>query len=151
MTVKSVAVLGAGSWGSALAHVLAENGHDVHLWTRNEALVQEIHTNSSNERYLPGAPLNKNIQASTDIVNTITGTQFVVSACPSHAVREVLETARPHLDKQTLISTSKGIEITSDLRMTEVIAEVLDTPNNFQTALFWGGFFINQFSLLGSI
>ncbi len=144
MTVKSVAVLGAGSWGSALAHVLAENGHDVRLWTRNEALVQEIHAKNSNERYLPGAYLNKNIRPSTDMVDTITGTQFVVSACPSHAVREVLGAARPHLDEQTLISTSKGIEITSDLRMSEVIAEVLGTLNGIQTVALSGPSFAEE-------
>jgi glycerol-3-phosphate dehydrogenase (NAD(P)+) len=144
MTAKSVAVLGAGSWGSALAHVLAENGHDVRLWTRNEALAHRIRTNGSNEQYLPGASLNKNIQPSTDMVDTITGTQFVVSACPSHAVREVLETARPYLDKQTLISTSKGIEITSDLRMSEVIAEVLDHTDDIQTVALSGPSFAEE-------
>lgn len=144
MTAKSVAVLGAGSWGSALAHVLAENGHDVRLWARNEVLVEEILTSGSNVRYLPGASLNRNIQAGTEMGDAITGTEFVVSACPSHAVRKVVGLARPYLAEQTLISTSKGIEITSDLRMSEVISEVLDYNDGLQTVALSGPSFAEE-------
>jgi glycerol-3-phosphate dehydrogenase (NAD(P)+) len=78
------------------------------------------------------------------MVNTITGTQFIVSACPSHAVREVLKTAQPYLGEQTLISTSKGIETTSDLRMSEVITEVLSHPSEIQTVALSGPSFAEE-------
>ena len=144
MSNKSVVVLGAGSWGTALAHVLARNGHEVRLWARDETVTQAIATQGVNERYLPGVPLMESIQPTTDLAGAITGTEFVVSACPSHAVREVMGLSRPYLENQIIISASKGIEVTSNLRMSGVIAEMIGEEAHRRTVVLSGPSFAEE-------
>lgn len=120
-----VCVLGTGSWGTALAHVLARNGHDVSAWAHSESVAAEISRARANAKYLPGVEL-ASFRATTDVAEAVTGARVVVSVVPSHFVREVLERAGPHLEAETvLVSASKGIEVGTDLRMSEVFAEVL--------------------------
>lgn len=126
MTTARVATLGGGSWGTALASVLASNGNDVTLWVRREESAREVGEEHTNARYLPGVDLAPSLRATTDLGEAMRGAAFVLSACPSHAVREVMSEARPFLaDDAVIISSSKGIEIGSDLRMTQVIAETI--------------------------
>ena len=125
MTARRIAVLGGGSWGTALADVLARNGHDVEIWVRRPESAEEITERATNERYLPGASLTPSLRASTSLAHVLQDADFVLSACPSHAVREVLAEAVPHIDDAVVISASKGIEIGSDLRMSQVIEETL--------------------------
>lgn len=123
--IRRVTVLGAGSWGTALAHVLAENGHDVRVWARDEGVAEELRERATNSRYLPGLDLSDRIHATSEMGRSLERAEFVLSACPSHAVRAVLAQAAAHLGDPILISASKGIEIGSDLRMSEVIEDVL--------------------------
>lgn len=127
MTARRVAVLGAGAWGTALADAAARNGHHVMLWAFEDAVAERIRTETTNERYLPGVELSPDIEATSSLAAALASAEVVVSVSPSHAVRPVMEAARPHLGRQTIVSASKGIEIGTDLRMSEVLADVLGT------------------------
>ena len=120
-----VAVLGAGSWGTALAQTLARNGHDVPLWARSGELVAALRESRTNERYLPGVALHPAISATDDLETALEGADWVVSVCPAQATREVIKAARPWLGTTPLITGSKGLEIETRLRMTQVFEEEL--------------------------
>ena len=125
MSRQAVAVLGAGSWGTALADVLVRNGHDVRLWARDETHAAAMREAGENRRYLPGIQLARPLAVTSRLDAALAGTRIVVSVCPSHAVREVLARAAPDLDDQLIVSASKGIEIGTHRRMSEVIVEAL--------------------------
>ncbi|WP_053366967.1 NAD(P)H-dependent glycerol-3-phosphate dehydrogenase [Bacillus sp. FJAT-27245] len=119
-----IAVLGAGSWGTALALVLADNRHKVKLWSHNPQQAQEINTVRSNERYLPGITIPEAIQATASFEDALEGVDTVILAVPTKAIREVSgkirETRKQPL---TLVHVSKGIEPDSLLRISEMIQE----------------------------
>lgn len=120
-----VAVLGAGSWGTALATVLAERDHETWLWSYEAEVADSIETHSENP-YLAGVELPASLRASSDIGRVLDGAGLVVSVSPSQVVRSVLESAAPFLPPEALlVSASKGIELGTLLRMDEVAAEVL--------------------------
>jgi len=145
MSERRVAVLGAGSWGTALADALAGNGHRVRMWARNEAVAEEIRTRHRNERYLRNVELAERIDATSDLHAALGDAEFVLSASPSHAVREVLVAAREALaGDEIVISASKGIEIGSDLRMTEVIEDVLGEESRPRIAVLSGPSFADE-------
>ena len=123
---RRVCVLGGGSWGTALGHVLSRNGHVVTVWAHDPAVAEEIRTRSTNEKYLPGVDLAPSLEARAAMPEALEGAGVVVSATPSHAVREVFEEAREAFpDEALIVSGSKGIEIESGLRMSEVMRDVL--------------------------
>lgn len=145
MSGRRVAVLGAGSWGTALADALAANGHRVRVWARDEAVAEEIRTHQRNERYLGNVDLARGIEATSDLRAALADAEFVLSACPSHAVREVFEAARDALGGgEIVISASKGIEIGSDLRITEVIEDVLGEDARARIAVLSGPSFADE-------
>lgn len=125
MRAGRVAALGGGSWGTALASVLASNGNDVTLWVRRDESAREINERHTNVRYLPDVSLSTELRATTSLEAALEGAEFVLSACPSHAVRDVLSAAKPLVANPVVISASKGVEIGSDLRMTQVIEEAV--------------------------
>jgi glycerol-3-phosphate dehydrogenase (NAD(P)+) len=125
MTARRVAVLGAGAWGTALGDTVACNGHHVTLWAFEDAVAEQIRREATNERYLPGVELSPDLEVTSSFSAALENTEFVVSVSPSHAVRSVMEAAGPYLADQTIVSASKGIEIGTDLRMSEVLADVL--------------------------
>src|SRR5438270_6775066 len=84
------AVIGAGSWGTALAKVLADKGHAVTLWGRDAAQLAELDSRRENARYLPGAKLPPSLTVNADLAAAVRDKAFVVSVVPSHTVREVL-------------------------------------------------------------
>lgn len=119
-----VTVLTAGSWGTALAFVLAENGHDTVIWTRNEQQAEEINTKHTNKHYLQQAKLPENLKATTNLRDAITGAKALVIAAPSAAMREVVRRAAPYIEPDTLIvHATKGFERQTWKRMSQVIAE----------------------------
>jgi glycerol-3-phosphate dehydrogenase (NAD(P)+) len=119
-----VAVLGAGSWGTALAVHLGRQGHDVSLWARDARLVDEITGASANTRYLPDVRLPDGVRATADLRAAIGGARFVVFAVPSHGLRAVANDAAESIDENAvLVSATKGLETTSLRRMSQVIAE----------------------------
>ena len=120
-----VAVLGAGSWGTALAKVFADAGNQVMLWARRPELAQAIAETRVNADYLPGINLPAGIEATSDAVAAVDSAQIVVPAVPSQTMRANLAEWAPHLPSDsTLVSISKGIETGTFKRMTEVIADV---------------------------
>lgn len=125
MSGRRVGVLGAGSWGTALADTLAANGHGVRLWSYESDIAAEITEESLNSKYLPGVRLAPELEATDEIERALASAEVIVSVSPSHVVRDVMSRAAPLLDDQTIVSASKGLEIGSDLRMSQVLAESL--------------------------
>ncbi len=122
---SSVVVVGAGSWGTAVAGLAARNT-DTMLWARRPELAQSIRDTHENGDYLRGAALPESLVASSDLGEAIEGRDIVVMGVPSHGFRAVLESARPFIARDAaVVSLSKGVEQGSLLRMTEVIADVL--------------------------
>lgn len=119
--MKTTAVLGAGSWGTALAVHLANAGHHVRLWARDEMFVEELRASRANTRYLPGISLDRRIAATASLDDALSGARFVVVAVPSHGFRAVVKRATPFLRDAVLVSAAKGIEVDSLQRMSQVI------------------------------
>lgn len=105
-----VAVIGAGSWGTALALVAARNQLDVKLWAREPEVAREINHTRRNPFYLSGFELPENIRATTAVEDAIEGAAFALLVVPSHAMREMITRLRPHLRSETvLVSAAKGV------------------------------------------
>nr|WP_263325895.1 NAD(P)H-dependent glycerol-3-phosphate dehydrogenase [Neobacillus sp. Marseille-Q6967] len=121
-----VAVIGAGSWGTALAMVLADNGREVRLWSHNESQVEEINQFHTNKKYLPGIVLPDLIVGYALLSDALAGIKTVILAVPSKAIREVLGKIRTVLQSPiTIAHVSKGIEPDSLMRISEMIKEEL--------------------------
>ncbi|MNZ76660.1 Glycerol-3-phosphate dehydrogenase [NAD(P)+] [compost metagenome] len=124
---KRAAVLVAGSWGTALASVLAHNGYQVMLWTRSNEQANDINANRENSRFLPGIKLPERIAATTDMKQALQGAELALFVAPSGAMREVARQAAPYLSSDTLVvHATKGFETDSLKRMTVVLSEELD-------------------------
>lgn len=122
--MEQITVLGAGSWGTALACHLAGKGHPVYLWARRPGQVEELRESRQNARYLPGIVLPGNIKVTGDLERALAGSRFVVFSVPSHSFRPVLRQALPVMRRDTVvINTAKGIEEDTLLRMSEVFAQ----------------------------
>jgi len=121
-----VAVIGAGSWGTALAMVAARNHHQVSLWAREPEVASEINRTGRNPFYLSEFDLPKNILATTVVEDAVKGTSFSILVVPSHALREMTERLRSNLTKEmVLVSAAKGVENNSLMRMEEVVRDAL--------------------------
>ena len=121
-----ITVLGAGSWGTALAKLLGDAGHDVALWMRSPDQARDMAERHENVKYLPGALLPKNIAPTADLDAALAGAGMVVSVVPSHTVRDTLSRASKSISRETVVVTaSKGIEVETGATMAEVLAEVL--------------------------
>jgi glycerol-3-phosphate dehydrogenase (NAD(P)+) len=120
-----VAVLGAGSWGTAFSLVLADAGQDVALWGRRAELCQEINRSHENPDYLPGIELPPAVWSTPEPAAALDGAEVVVLAVPSQTLRGNLEGWAPELPPDAvLVSLMKGIELGTTKRMSEVVAEV---------------------------
>src|SRR3989338_4286826 len=120
-----IAVIGAGSWGTTLAILLAGKGYDVRLWARREELARDMESKKENAQYLPGVKFPDSLIAESSIKNVVEGTGMIVSAVPSQFLRETLESAKSHYSGQIVVSLTKGFEQSTGRRMSEVIADVL--------------------------
>ena len=119
-----MAVLGAGSWGTALAVHLARAGQEVRLWGRDEQLVDEMTRARANLRYLPDVPLPASVRLTSSLGTAVDGVGFVIVAVPSHGLRAVMHAAAPHVSPTAIIvSATKGLEAGTLDRMSQVIAE----------------------------
>jgi glycerol-3-phosphate dehydrogenase (NAD(P)+) len=124
--MRTVAVLGAGSWGTALAVHLARVGHDVRLWARDAALVDDMHAKRANVVYLPGILWPDALSVTHSLAHAVADCELVVSAIPSRGCRNVMRTAAPYVGaRATIVSATKGLEVESLLRMSEVVAQEL--------------------------
>lgn len=124
-----IAVLGAGSWGTAIAALLANKGYAVCLWARSQSTVENIKAAGQNDKYLPGVALPTGLHITSSLESALTQAHIAVIVTPSHGVRETIHNAAPYLHKEMyIVSATKGFELGSLLRMTEVIAEELPFP-----------------------
>lgn len=124
---KTTAVLGAGSWGTALAVHLGRVGHRVRLWARDPALVREMQARHANAIYLPDVVLPALVEPTDDLGQAVAHADYVVHAVPSHGTRAVARQARGAVPGTAiLVSATKGIEEHSMLRVSEVLLEELD-------------------------
>ena len=123
-----VSVLGTGAWGTTLAQVLSDAGHEVLIWGRNTHVVDEINSSRTNSKFLPEIVLPENVRATVDIGAAFHFGESQVLAIPAQSLRENLRNWRDGFPKELpIISTLKGIEAETMSRMTEVIREELDT------------------------
>jgi glycerol-3-phosphate dehydrogenase (NAD(P)+) len=126
VTVTRVGVIGAGSWGTALAGLLAGTGHDVVLWTFEDEVAHTIQETGRNEKYLEGVTLPPSLRVTTDIAEAVSGAGVVVSVSPSQFVARVMALASPHIAEDALIvSASKGIETGTLRTMDQVLRDTL--------------------------
>lgn len=124
--MSRVAVVGAGSWGTTLADLMAAKGDDVVLWAYEPEVAEEVNRRHRNDLFLPEAPLRPSLAATTDLAEAVRGAELIVSAAPSHAVRAVMARAAGAIGSSAIVvSASKGLESDAYRRMTEVLAEVL--------------------------
>jgi len=133
-----VAVIGAGSWGTAVAAITATNADTV-LWARDPALAERVDTDHENVEYLAGIGLPPRLRATASIDDACSDAEVVVLGVPSHGLRAVLEAARPYIGRDTpIVSLSKGVEQGTLLRMTEVVADVLPEHRRDRTGVLTG-------------
>jgi len=127
-------VIGAGSWGTTLAHLLADKGHETTLWAFEADLVARMETSRENDLYLPGIELAPGLNFSSDLAGSVVGAEMVLLVCPSQVMRPVVSKLVDHLEPGTLlVSAAKGIENDSLKLMSELLEELL--PVEFRKRL----------------
>lgn len=143
-----VGVVGAGSWGTALAHLLATKGNPVTLWHRDPAVVQAINSAHKNPKYLKDVRLPDNITGTIVLDEAIEDQELVVSVVPSHAVREVIGRAAKQFGPETLlVSASKGIENETLLTMHGVFKEILPASMGPRVTFLGGPSFAREVAM----
>ena len=144
--MSEIAVIGAGAWGTGIAIVLGRKGtHHVRLWAHEADVCESIMQQRVNERFLPGRRIPDPVTAANNLAATLKGAEIVVSVMPSQHCRALFERMRPLLQPQTLIvSATKGLEEGSLLRMTEVIAQVLQRDNKSAVGALSGPSFAQE-------
>ena len=131
MTVEKIAVIGAGSWGTALTKPIADLGQNVSLWAHRKEHVEELKKTRQNKTYLPEYTLAETITPVSELKDAVEGHKIIIMVVPSHVFREVFTGLEPYLDKEAYaISASKGIENDSLLTMTQVMEDVLSSSAN---------------------
>jgi glycerol-3-phosphate dehydrogenase (NAD(P)+) len=124
--VNRLAIVGGGSWGTALSIVLAPRFSEVRLWVYEQDLAARMSATRDNDVYLPGFPLPSNVTVVTDFGAALDGAGVVLGVMPSHRARAVYDQMLPFLDKSMLlVSATKGLETGSLLRMSEIIGQVV--------------------------
>ncbi|MCW0953655.1 NAD(P)H-dependent glycerol-3-phosphate dehydrogenase [Weissella ceti] len=137
MTEHKIAVLGAGSWGTALANVAAENGHNVMLWTYKESQVPEINELHTNAQYLGDNPLHHGVIATADMKTAVDGAELVLSVVPTKVTRQVVKHLAQVLvelnQSPIVMAATKGLEPETYLRVSEVLSE--EIPAKYRRGL----------------
>ena len=142
---ERVAVVGAGSWGTTLANLLAKKGHEVRLWSFEEDVTESINQDGVNAPYLPDVELDANLSATSQIVDAVSGAGVVVSVSPSQHVRTVMGPAGSAMQPDALvISASKGIETRTLETMAEVLEDVLPEGSARRTCFLSGPSFATE-------
>lgn len=134
--MSRIVVLGAGSWGTTIAKVIADGGTDVTLWARRAEQAELIATSRTNEEYLPGIELPSNLSITSDIANALSEAEQIYIAVPSQQLRENLIAWRELIpESATLVSLMKGLELGTGKRMSEVMQEATGLPSAQITVL----------------
>ena len=124
--MKNVGIIGSGSWGTAIASVLANNGHKVVLWSYLKEEYEMFLKYKEHTEFLPGVILPGNVSYTNDIKTAVEGMDIIVVACPSFAIRSTAEKIKPYYDNQVIVSIAKGLEDESLKCLSEVIKEVIE-------------------------
>ncbi len=124
-----ISIIGAGSWGTTLACILAGKGYDVMLWSHEKEVVEAINQERMNPVYLPGYRLHDNIEATSDLNEAVFKARYVLNAVPTQYIRSVFTRLRPYIRNEAIVvSVSKGIEITTLLTPSGILGEILERP-----------------------
>jgi glycerol-3-phosphate dehydrogenase (NAD(P)+) len=127
--MSKIAIIGGGSFGTAIAILLGKKNYEVSVWDRFPEVVEEINTKRTNERYLKNVTIPSCVTAYNDLKETIKGCEYIILAVPSHIVRPTCKSIIEFLEEdQIVVSIAKGIEEDSLMRISEVISEIL--PKN---------------------
>lgn len=146
--IKKIAVIGAGSWGTALANLLADKGLAVDLWVREPEVYQQIKQERENKIFLPNIILSPNLNPVQSFNQALAGKELVVMVVPSHVFREILQQIKPYFAPGVpILSATKGIENETLLTMQKVLAAVLDKTQAKQYACLAGPSFAKEVSL----
>lgn len=123
--MNKVAVIGAGSWGTALATVLASKGITVDIWARNREQLEDMRKTRENRRYLPGTELGESISMIDDMEEAVRGAEVVLFSVPTQAFRSTFEKAVPFIEKDAVVvNVAKGIELGTLKRVSEIAVEI---------------------------
>ena len=138
-------VVGAGSWGTTLAILLADKGHQVRLWVYEKELAEEMQKSRENITYLPGHRLSDNITITSSIKDAVSDSEIIVFVVPSHVARGVIREVSPFVSKDTIIvSATKGIENNTLMPISEVFKEILPKPFHKNLAFLSGPSFAKE-------
>jgi glycerol-3-phosphate dehydrogenase (NAD(P)+) len=121
---KKIAVIGSGSWGTALANVFADSGNPTVIWGRDTETIRQIEKEHRNEKYLPGIKLSGNIRAETELSKAISKNDIVVCSIPTQQIRAVFGPHQKLLSKKWVLNSSKGIEIETHATVSEIFASL---------------------------
>jgi glycerol-3-phosphate dehydrogenase (NAD(P)+) len=132
-----IAVLGAGAWGTALAKSLSDKGHAVRLWSWQKPHADAIERDRANADFLPGFTLGPTLHATSDLAAALEGADMVLTAVPTHVLREVLGKAAPHVPHAPILSVSKGIEISTLKVVSGIFEDCL--PTDADRVAYLGG------------
>lgn len=122
-----IGVIGAGGWGTALSVLAARGGHEVRLWSRNAAVVDEINSERTNRTYLEGYEIPSGVSATAELAAVARGVELLILAAPSHALRQLLSSLREVVSSEgVIVSAAKGIESETGRRVSEVVSETLE-------------------------
>jgi glycerol-3-phosphate dehydrogenase (NAD(P)+) len=145
--MRGIAILGGGSWGTALAIVLSRthNAHEISLWVFDAALAESIRSDRENQLYLPGHKLPDSVQVTHDAAACLQNANVVVGAIPSAHARSVYQRVLPHLVRDTpIVSATKGIEPSTHARMSQVISQVVSPEFPVRIAVLSGPSFASE-------
>src|ERR1044071_2119298 len=126
VSMSRIAIIGAGSWGTALGIIAGRAGHQVRLWSHNVEVVDSINQQHVNSRYLAAHEIPSGVEATSELGEALNDAEFVLLAAPSHVTRELLVRMTPQLQSEMIfVSATKGIEIETGKRISEVVRDVL--------------------------
>lgn len=124
-----ISVIGAGSWGTTLASLLAEKGYDVILWSYEKEIAEAIDKRRVNNIYLPGVTIPDSLRATSDIAEAVTNSRYILNVVPTQYVRSIFSQAKTYIkDESIIISASKGIENNTLLTPSMILKEILQRP-----------------------
>jgi len=143
--LSPVAVIGGGSWGTAIAHHLARKGFPVQMWVYEREVAESINSRHENTLFLPGIPLPETITATSQLHESTKDTKTIVMVVPSHFYRKVAESLSSHIpDDAMIISASKGIEEDTLKLMTQILEDVLPASLHYRIACLSGPSFARE-------
>ena len=134
-----IAILGTGSWATALSQVLVDNGHETLMYGISQEEIDDINLNHKNSRYFKDVLVHENVRATNNLEETIKDASYILITVPTSAVRSTLEKVKPLLkNKVTIINASKGFDLTTKKRISETIREVLDENERYEVVSLIG-------------